>query len=70
MIERLRRPNMNYLEYHYTLEDPKALTKPGPRRGEPTLSPRRRDLIENFCTNNENVEQLQKLLKIESGGQK
>ena len=28
VIERLRRPSMNYLEYQYTVEDPKVLTKP------------------------------------------
>ena len=28
VIERLRRPSMNYLEYQFTIEDPKVLTKP------------------------------------------
>jgi len=27
-IERLRRPSLNYLEYQFTIADPKVLTKP------------------------------------------
>ena len=27
MIERFRRPSMNYLEHQFTIEDPKVLTK-------------------------------------------
>ena len=68
VIERFRRPSMNYLEYQYTLEDPKVLTKPwtsGWRRY--SLSANNEDLTENFCTNNENVEQLLKLQEAERG---
>jgi hypothetical protein len=60
VIERLRRPSMNYLEYQYTVEDPKVLTKPWTSAWR-TYSLGSEDLTENFCTNNENVEQLEKL---------
>jgi hypothetical protein len=60
VIERLRRPSLNYLEYQYTLEDPKVLTKPWTSAWR-TYSLGNEDLTENFCTNNENVEQLRKL---------
>ena len=68
VTERLRRPNRNYLEYQYTVEDPQVLTKPwtSPWRTY-SLSATNEDLTENFCTNNENVEQLLKLNQIESG---
>jgi hypothetical protein len=67
VTERLRRPNRNYLEYQYTVEDPQVLTKPwtSPWRTY-SLSATNEDLTENFCTNNENVEQLLKLNQIES----
>ena len=65
VIERLRRPSMNYLEYQYTVEDPKVLTKPWTSAWR-TYSLGREDLTENFCTNNENLEQLQKLNEVES----
>ena len=67
VTERLRRPNRNYLEYQYTVEDPQVLTKPwtSPSRTY-SLSATNEDLTENFCTNNENVEQLLKLNQIES----
>ena len=62
VIERLRRPSMNYLEYQVTIEDPKVLTKPWTSRWETlSLSANNERLSENFCTNNENVEQLRKL---------
>ena len=64
MIERLRRPSRNYLEYQYTLEDPKVLTKPRTSAWR-TYSLGNEDLTENFCTNNENVEQLMKLYQQE-----
>ena len=64
VIERLRRPSRNYLEYQYTLEDPKVLTKPWTSAWR-TYSLGNEDLIENFCTNNENVEQLIKLSEAE-----
>ena len=65
VIERLRRPSMNYLEYQYTVEDPKVLTKPWTSAWR-TYSLGSEDLTENFCTNNENLEQLQKLNEVES----
>ena len=64
VIERVRRPSMNYLEYQYTVEDPKVLTKPWTSAWR-TYSLGSEDLTENFCTNNENVEQLQKLNQTE-----
>jgi hypothetical protein len=64
VIERLRRPSMNYLEYQYTVEDPKVLTKPWTSAWR-TYSLGKEDLTENFCTNNENVEQLEKLSQAE-----
>ena len=69
VIERLRRPNRNYLEYQYTVEDPKVLTKPWTSAWRTySLSANDEDLTENFCTNNENVDQLLKLNQIESKG--
>jgi hypothetical protein len=64
VIERLRRPSMNYLEYQYTVEDPKVLTRPWTSAWR-TYSLGSEDLTENFCTNNENVEQLEKLNQTE-----
>jgi hypothetical protein len=62
VIERLRRPSANYLEYQVTVEDPKTLTKPWTSPWHTlTLSALNEDLTENFCTNNENVEQFKKL---------
>ncbi len=69
VIERLRRPSRNYLEYQYSLEDPKVLTKPWTSAWR-TYSLGNEDLTENFCTNNENVEQLLKLNEIESSGKR
>jgi hypothetical protein len=67
VIERFRRPSVNYLEYQYTLEDPAVLTKPWTSAWRRySLSADNEDLTENFCTNNENVEQLLKLQEIES----
>jgi hypothetical protein len=60
VIERLRRPSKNYLEYQYTVEDPKVLSKPWTSAWR-TYSLGSEDLTENFCTNNENVGQLEKL---------
>jgi hypothetical protein len=67
VIERLRRPSMNYLYYQYTIEDPKVLTKPW-TSGWEVLSLGHEDLTENFCTKNENVEQLKKLYEEQNGG--
>jgi hypothetical protein len=64
VIERLRRPSMNYLEYQYTVEDPKVLTRPWTSAWR-TYSLGSEDLTENFCTNNENVDQLEKLKQAE-----
>ena len=51
---------MNYLEYQYAVEDPKVLTKPWTSAWS-TFSLGNEDLTENFCTNNENVDELRKL---------
>jgi hypothetical protein len=64
VIERLRRPSMNYLEYQYTVEDSKVLTRPWTSAWR-TYSLGNEDLTENFCTNNENVQQLEKLNQAE-----
>lgn len=62
VIERLRRPSRNILEYQFTVEDPKVLTKSWTSAWDTlSLSVNNEDLTENFCTNNENVEQLRKL---------
>ena len=66
VIERLRRPNRNYLEYQFTVEDPKVLTKPWTSAWLTYSFGNNEDLTENFCTNNENVGQLQKLTEIEA----
>jgi hypothetical protein len=67
IIERLRRPSRNFLEYQYTVEDPSTLTKPWTSAWrEFSLSANDENLTENFCTNNENVEQLLKLREVES----
>lgn len=67
VIERITRPSMNYLVYQVTIEDPKVLTKPW------TSAPRtwtlgHEDLLEYFCTNNQEVEQYKSLKSKESGG--
>jgi hypothetical protein len=66
VIERIRRPSMNYLEHQFTIEDPKVLTKPWTSAWRTySLSVNDEDLTENFCTFNENVEQFMKLLEVE-----
>ena len=66
VIERIRRPSRNYMEHQFTIEDPKVLTKPWTSAWRTyTLSANNEDLTENFCTNNEQVEQLQKLIEVE-----
>ena len=67
VIERVRRPSKNYLEYQFTVEDPKVLTKSWTSAWR-TYSLGSEDLIENFCTNNENADQLRKLTEVESRG--
>jgi len=69
VIERLRRPSKNYLEYQFTIEDPKVLTKPWTSAWR-IHSLANEDLTENFCTRNENVDQLRKLLEIEKSGKR
>ena len=70
IIERLRRPSMNYLEYQYTVEDPSTLTRPWTSSWRTlSLSSNNEDLTENFCTNNENVEQFIKLAEQERARQ-
>jgi hypothetical protein len=49
VVERYRRPNLNRLEIQYTIEDPKALTKPFTFNRVMTLVTNR-DLQEYFCT--------------------
>ena len=67
VVERISRPSMNYLVYQVTIEDPKVLTKPW------TSAPRvwtlgHEDLLEYYCTNNQDVEQYKALKAKESGG--
>lgn len=67
LIERITRPSMNYLNYQVTIEDPKVLTKPWTSPVQIyTLD--KHDLLENFCTRNDEVEEFQKLKSQESGG--
>ena len=66
VIERLRRPSMNYLEWQFTVEDPDVLTGPWTSNWS-TYSLGAEDLNENYCTNNENVEQLERLVEVQSG---
>jgi hypothetical protein len=49
VIERYRRPSLTRLEVQYTLEDPKALTKPYTFTRVFTLAPHR-EIQERFCT--------------------
>jgi hypothetical protein len=66
VIERIRRPSRNYMEHQFTIDDPKVLTKPWTSAWRTyTLSVNDEDLTENFCTNNENLEQLIKLTETE-----
>jgi hypothetical protein len=67
VIERVTRPSMNYLVVQVTIEDPKVLTKPW------TSAPRvwtlaHEDLLEYYCTNNQEVDQYKALKDKESGG--
>jgi hypothetical protein len=64
VTERYRRPSMNYLFVEITVEDPKVLTKPwksAPRRW--TLG--NGEVYEFYCTNNKDLEELQKLRELE-----
>ena len=63
VIERLRRPSKNYLEYQFSIEDSKVLTKPwtsGWRKF--TLGQDDDTLLENYCTNEQNSDQFRKLV--------
>ncbi len=63
---RLRRPSKNFLEYQFTIDDPKVLTKPWTSAWITfSLSANDEDLFKSFCTNNENVGQLEKLNEVE-----
>jgi hypothetical protein len=69
VIERISRPSMNYLTYQVTIEDPKVLARPW------TSAPRtwtlgHEDLLEYFCTNNQDVEQYKSQKAKESSGNK
>jgi hypothetical protein len=67
VVERISRPSMNYLVYQVTIEDPKVLSKSW------TSAPRvwtlgHEDLLEYFCTNNQDVDQYKALKSKESSG--
>lgn len=66
ITERLRRPSRNYFEYQFTVEDPNTLTKPWTSAWQQySLGGPDQALTENFCTNNENLEQFMKLVEQE-----
>jgi len=67
VIERIIRPSMNYLVVQVTIEDTKVLSKPW------TSAPRvwtlgHEDLLEYYCTNNQDVDQYKALKAKESAG--
>ena len=67
VTERYTRPSMNYLIVEITVDDPKVLAKPwksAPRRW--TLG--NGEMYEFYCTNNKEVEELEKLREQESLG--
>jgi hypothetical protein len=67
VAERYSRPSMNYLIVEITVDDPKVLTKPwksAPRRW--TLGDG--EVYEFFCTNNQELGELQKLRQLELQG--
>jgi hypothetical protein len=66
VTERYSRPSMNYLIVQITVDDPKVLAKPW------TSAPRRwtlgnGEVYEFYCTNNKEVEELEKLRDQEAG---
>jgi hypothetical protein len=66
VTERYTRPSMNYLIVEITVDDPKVLAKPwksAPRRW--TLGDG--EMYEFYCTNNKEVEELEKLRDLEQG---
>ena len=67
ITERYRRPSMNYLIVEITVDDPKVLVKPwksAPRRW--TLGDG--EVYEFYCTNNKELEELEKLRERELQG--
>ena len=67
ITERYTRPSMNYLIVEITVDDPKVLAKPwksAPRRW--TLG--NGEMYEFYCTNNKEVEELEKLRELEVQG--
>ena len=67
VIERITRPSINYLVYQVTIEDPKVLSKPW------TSAPRvwtlgHEDLLEYYCTNNQDLDEYKALKSKESKG--
>jgi hypothetical protein len=65
VTERYTRPSMNYLIVQITVDDPKVLTRPW------TSAPRRwtlgnGEVYEFYCTNNKEVEELEKLKEVEA----
>lgn len=67
VTERYTRPSMNYLMVEITVEDPKVLAKPwksAPRRW--TLGDG--EVYEFYCTQNPEVEELEKLRQLEAEG--
>lgn len=67
VVERISRPSKNYLIYQLVIEDPKVLTKPW------TSAPRKwslsHDVLEEYyCTENNEIEELQKIQEQESQG--
>ena len=69
VTERYSRPSMNYLIVQITVDDPKVLAKPW------TSAPRRwtlgnGEVYEFYCTNNKEVEELEKLHELETQGKK
>ena len=64
VTERYGRPSMNYLTVSVTVDDPKVLVKPwhsAPRRW--TLGDG--EIYEFYCTNNKELQQLEKLRELE-----
>lgn len=68
VIERYSRPSMNWLIVEVAVEDPAVLTEPwtsAPRRWTLTTDP----INEFYCTNNRDLEELERLRAIEEAAQ-
>jgi hypothetical protein len=66
VVERIRRPSKNYLEYQFTVQDPKVLAKPWTSAWRKfSLAQAEDSLLENYCTNEQNSGHLEKLNEIE-----